>query len=227
MIIGFINQKGGVGKSTLSQNVAAHLALSGGRVLVIDADKQGTTTDWAESRGDTPAPFTVIGMARDSMAKDAMRMATDYDHTVIDGPRDAEGITRNVIIASEVIIIPIEPSAFSINAAKTTIAQVEECQIIKPSLKCGFVVSRKIHGTILGNDIRALASDSGFPIFAQDITTRVGFAEAATMAQTIFEYQPAGEAAKEIAALSNEIERMYDGEERLQNRSGEKTAAHG
>ena len=220
MILGFINQKGGVGKSTLSQNVAAYLALNGARVLLIDADKQATTTDWAESRSDNPAPFTVVSMARDGMAKDAIRMAVDYDHTIIDGPRDAEIITRNVIIASDIVIVPLEPSAFSINAARTTLAQVEECQVMKPNLKCALVVSRKISGTVLGNDIRELAAESGFLILTQDVTTRIAFAEAATMAQTIFEYQPKGDAAKDIARLGREIERMFDdGEEKFHNRS--------
>ena len=217
MIIGFINQKGGVGKTTLSINLAHYLALQGARVLLIDADKQKSSSDWAESRGDNPAPFTVIGMARDKMATDALRMAADYDHVVIDGPRDAEAITRNVIIASEIVMLPIEPSAFSINAAKTTVAQVEECQVIKPDLQCGFVVSRKITGTVIGTDIRELAAESGFPILASDISSRVAFAEAVTLAQTIFEYQPKSEAAKEIRALGREIERMYDGKEIIQN----------
>lgn len=224
MIIGFVNQKGGVGKTTLSLNIAHYLALKGGRVLLIDADRQRSSATWAESRGDSPPPFTVVEMARDNMARDAMQMATDYDHVVIDGPRDAEAITRNVIVTSEIVILPIEPSAFSTNAAKTTLAQIDECQIIKPTLKCGIVVSRKIAGTVIGNDIRDIAAGSGFPILEQDITTRVAFAEAATLAQTIFEYQPKSDAAKEIRALGQEIERMHHGKKELQSRATSKTA---
>lgn len=226
MIVGFINQKGGVGKSTLSQNVAARLASTGARVLLIDADKQATTMDWAESR-EEPAPFTVVAMARDNMAHDAIRMAADYDHTVIDGPRDAEKITRNVIIASDTVIVPIEPSAFSINAAKTTISQIEECAIIKPHLKAALVISRKINGTVIGSDIRELAGSSGLPILASDIATRVSFPEAGTLAQTIFEYQPTSQAAKEIIALCDEIERMQDGDKELQDSTEQTTRAHG
>ncbi|MCP4143549.1 MAG: AAA family ATPase [Chloroflexi bacterium] len=224
MIIGFVNQKGGVGKTTLSLNVAHYLALKGARVLLIDADRQRSAATWAESRGDAPPPFTVIEMARENMARDAMQMAGDYDHVVIDGPRDAEAITRNVIVTSEIVVVPIEPSAFSTNAAKTTIAQIEECQIIKPTLKCGIVVSRKITGTVIGSDIRDIAAESGFPILEQDIATRVAFAEAATLAQTIFEYQPNSDAAKEIHAFAQEIERMHNGQKKLQNRAASKTA---
>ena len=84
MIISFLNQKGGVGKTTLSVNVAACLARQGHRVLLIDADKQASATTWASLRDD--APFQVVSMARSNMARDALKLASDYTHTVIDGP---------------------------------------------------------------------------------------------------------------------------------------------
>ena len=213
MILGFINQKGGVGKSTLSLNIAAYFAQNDSRVLLIDADKQRSSATWAEKRGDdNPPPFTVVEMARDNMARDAMAMAADYDHVVIDGPRDAERITRAVIVASEIVVLPYEPSGFSTDAGETTIEQVRECLIIKPDLKCGIVVSRKIEGTVLGEDIRELAAESGLPLFKAAIVNRVAHAEAVTLAQTIFEYQPNSKAAKEIGALGQEIERMHNGQ---------------
>ncbi len=81
---GIINQKGGVGKTTLALNIAAALALDGSKVLLIDSDKQGTSSDWSALRGDTGTPFRIVGMARDNMARDAITLAGDYDYTVID-----------------------------------------------------------------------------------------------------------------------------------------------
>ena len=211
MIIGFINQKGGVGKSTLSLNVAHLLAMSGARVLFIDTDKQRSVAKLAEKRADDdPFPFTLVEMARDNMARDALQIAADYDHVVIDGPRDAEKITRAVIVTSEIVVLPYEPSGFSTDAGETTIEQVRECLIIKPDLKCGIVVSRKIEGTVIGADIRELAAESGLPVFDTAIVNRVAHAEAVTLAKSIFEYQPASKAANEIRALTEEIERMHN-----------------
>ena len=60
-IISFINQKGGVGKSNLSVNVAACLAMLKQRVLLIDADKQATSSTWGTLRDENnPAPFTIV-----------------------------------------------------------------------------------------------------------------------------------------------------------------------
>lgn len=208
MIISFLNQKGGVGKTTLSVNVAGCLARQGHRVLLIDADKQGSATTWASLRED--APFQVVSMARANMARDALKLAQDYTHTIIDGPPHAEEIARSCIVASDFVALPIEPSGLSTWASDLTVRQVKEAQELKPLLKCGFVVSRKIGKTVIGRDIRNMAAEAGLPILKSEIEQRVAFAEGMTMGQTIFEWAGGSIAAREIENLTKEIARYVE-----------------
>lgn len=208
LVFSFINQKGGVGKSTLSVNVAACLSLRKRKVLLIDADKQGTSSTWASLREETP--FQVVSMARENMARDAMKLAADFDVTILDGPPQAETISRSCIVASDLVVVPIEPGGASRWSSELTISQLKEAQEFKPTLKCGFVVSRKVGGTVLGRDARKMAEDAGIPIFETEIEQRIAFAEAMTMGETIFEWSPQSPAVRDIQSLTRDLLDAYN-----------------
>jgi chromosome partitioning protein len=208
LVISFLNQKGGVGKSTLSINVAACLSLFKQNVLLIDADKQGTTSTWASLRNETG--FQVVSMSRENMALDALKLASNFDLTIIDGPPQAEAISRSCIVASDLVVVPIEPGGASLWSSNLTIRQIKEAKELKQTIKSGFVVSRKIGSTILGRDARSMVIDAGIAIFRTEIEQRVAYAEALTMGKTIFEWSDRSSAAKEIQTLTYELMDVFN-----------------
>ena len=107
MILGVLNQKGGVGKTTLSVNIAASLARTGARVLLIDADPQGSALDWAAARDGEPL-FSVVGFPRPTIHKEIAQLGLGYDHVVIDGPPRVTDLARSAIMASDVVLVPVQ-----------------------------------------------------------------------------------------------------------------------
>lgn len=211
MILSFLNQKGGVGKSTLSTNAADYLHRQGLRTLLIDADPQATASDWAARR--EAMPFPVIALARNNMAQEILAHARNYDHIVVDGPPRAEALSRAVIIASDLVVIPIEPSGASDWASQTTIQQVQQAQQYKEDLKSVFLVSRIIVNTVISRSIREHVADHGIPVLEATVANRVPFAEALTMGQTIFEWAPGSQAVREFSTVMEEIGAFYEQEE--------------
>ena len=100
MIIGVLNQKGGVGKTTISVNLAHALTLMGGRVLLVDADPQGSALSWSAVRAEEPL-FPVVGMPKPTLHKDLPSVARDYDYVVIDGAPRVNELCRAAILASD------------------------------------------------------------------------------------------------------------------------------
>jgi chromosome partitioning protein len=174
-------------------------------VLFIDADKQETASTWKTLRLENDAVFRMVQMAREKMANDAMDLARGYDFTIIDGPPHADAVSRSCIAAADLVALPIEPGGASRWSSDLTVRQVQEAQEFKPSLKCGFVVSRKITGTVIGREARVMAAEVGIPVFETEIENRTPFNEALTMGKTIFEWAPNSAAAREIQALTHEL----------------------
>src|SRR5829696_7742596 len=107
MIVGVLNQKGGVGKTSLAVNFAAALALRGQRVLLVDADPQGSALAWLSARELEPL-FPVVGMAKPSLHRDLPQIARGYDTVIIDGAPRVNELGRSAILASDLVLLPVQ-----------------------------------------------------------------------------------------------------------------------
>jgi chromosome partitioning protein len=207
MIIAFVNQKGGVGKTTLALHIAGELALGGRRVTLIDADPQGSALDWAQLRNyyGHPRRFAVIGLPRETLHLEVPDIARANDHVVIDGPPRVTALTRSAIVASDVVMIPVQPSAFDVWASQEIVGLVKEAKVFKPRLRAAFIASRVIVGTIIARALRAPLDRLEISKLDAEVRQRVVFAECAGTGRLAGELDANGRGAREISLLADEI----------------------
>jgi chromosome partitioning protein len=204
MIVGLLNQKGGVGKTTIAVNLAASLARAGARVLLIDADPQGSALDWAAAREGEPL-FAVVGLPRATVHKEIGTIGQGYDHVIIDGPPRVTDLARSAIMASDLVLIPVQPSPYDIWAAGEVVKLIDEARVYKENLKSVFVVNRKIANTAIARDVDEALASYPIPALVNRITQRVIFAEAAAQGKAVHEIDADGPAAAEIEAVKGEL----------------------
>ncbi len=204
MIVGILNQKGGVGKTTISVNLAASLTKTGARVLLIDADPQGSALDWAAARQSEPL-FSVVGLPRATVHKEIAEIGRGYDHVVIDGPPRVTDVARSAIMASDVVLIPVQPSPYDIWAADEVVKLTHEARVYKEHLKVAFVINRKIANTAIGRDVGDALAVHEVRVFMSYLAQRVVYAEAAAQGKSVHEIAERGPAAREVDALKSEL----------------------
>lgn len=204
MILSLLNQKGGVGKTTLAVHIATALAQRGERTLMVDADPQGSALDWSASRS-TEALFPVIGLPKPTLHRELPKVATDYAHVVIDGPPRVYDVARSAILASELVIIPVQPSPYDVWAAKEIVDLLKEASSFNDSLKSAFTINRKIVNTAIGRDVTEALSAYELPVLKAQICQRVSFAESAAGGSTVLEMDPHGLASQEVQAVVEEL----------------------
>jgi chromosome partitioning protein len=210
MIIALLNQKGGVGKTTLATHIAGEFALSGSRVAVIDADPQGSALDWAQRRTQNRLPrvFGVIGLARETLHQEAPELAKTVDHVIIDGPPRIAALARSALLAADLVLVPAQPSPYDVWASAEMVALIAEARVFKPSLRAAFVVNRRVARTIIGREARQALADQALPALTAEVRQRIIFADCVAAGRLARELDSDSIAAREITELAAEIGRL-------------------
>lgn len=208
IVITLTNQKGGVGKTTMSLHLAAQLHMMGYKTKLIDTDPQGTSLDWLEVR-DTQGHdvlFELEAWPKDTIHKHIERKAQGFEFVIIDVPPLATKHARAAIGIADLVLVPLAASPADLWALDTTIELIEEAQIYNEHIQAAFLLNGIDPRENLSDEIYgALADYDSVPILKSVVCRRAEFKKTLKTGQVAQETSARSKATKEIKALANEI----------------------
>jgi chromosome partitioning protein len=204
-VIVFASRKGGSGKSTLAAHLGAQAHRSPRPVLLIDSDPQGSLTMWHRLRGRGEPPLCTSS----GTVTDRLRVArhAGYEWIFIDTPPSMSATVTDAILAATLVVIPARLTVFDMMAVKET---MDLCRKLgKPyAVVINGVPSRRDNAeSPYVRQARQALMGLDIPVWSGQITQRTSYALALAEGQGAKEYDSNSEAAAEVAALWNAIEK--------------------
>ena len=207
-IISVIQQKGGVGKTTLAVNLAHQLKelYPKKRVMLADADPQKSASNWI-NRG-IKSGFNgvdITPVAPDSTGKNLKTELgkINSDFIIVDLPPAIEALSLRAALYSDLMLIPVGASVLDMEAAEEAIRVCEEALELDKNKKFVLVPMKVQSNTIAGKELIKVLADWG-PVSQVSISLRVAFAEAALKGVGINHYARDSAAHKELKKLAME-----------------------
>lgn len=209
-IITICNQKGGSGKTTVSMQLAGALARRNYKVLVVDADPQGTATRWAASAEDEkPFPASVIGLSAAStkIHREVKKFVSDYHFILIDCPPAADSpVPQSALLIADVALVPIIPSPLDMWAAVGIRKVIENVRTLNEELQARLVINQCQPNTTLAKEVLEVLPEFGIPLCGTYLRQRTVYRQSAVFGQSVHDFGSKAVAAiEEVESLTIEM----------------------
>ncbi len=159
-VIVVANPKGGVGKTTLSTNIAGYYASRGHAVMLGDADRQQSSKLWLGLRPAAARPISTWDISADLIAKPPRGTS----HVVLDTPGGLHGWRfKDVMKMAHKVIVPLQPSVFDIFATQAFLEELAHYNKAG-NLQVGIVGMRVDARTIAADKLNEFVSGLGLPV---------------------------------------------------------------
>lgn len=203
-LIAFMNEKGGSGKSTLATNLAVALHRRGKKVVLVDADPQGTARDWRAASPEGADLPPVVALDRPQMLASIPSLAAEF--VVIDTPAKAEAMAAGVVRVCHLALIVIQPSGADVWASAATVKLIRQKLDVGGQIDAAFLVNRTSGSTKLSKLIKGGEwNEYGIDQLDATLGNRVAFAQALTDGVSVYDLHD--QAAKaEVDAVIAELE---------------------
>lgn len=210
-IIGIIQVKGGVGRSTVATNLAAVFALKEPTAL-IDCDlPQGTSASWyAVRKSEMPPANLTLSTAKDyrELVTRAAELSRDHRYLIIDAPPRIAEMTRAVIIMSNLSLVPLGASAAEIWSTADLLQTINEARDYHSGIDARILWNRYRANTREAVEISEAASrELGLKQLSTRLCYRVAYSEALARGLSVVEWLDSN-AHAEIVSLAAEVKNI-------------------
>lgn len=212
LVIAVANQKGGVGKTTTTMNLAGAFQSEGYKVYVADADGQQSCMSWCAAAGpETPLPFRVGSIHRlDKMiGPEIAALANDYDVVIVDCPPNISDLTTaRVLAVADATIIPTDASPIDIWSSEGMMELVERTRVANPAGKFAILLNKANSKTLLHTQMSAILAESNVHVLASTVKQRELYRQSAALGRTVFDVRGVRGtkiARDEVNAVYNEL----------------------
>jgi chromosome partitioning protein len=212
MIISITNLKGGVGKSTLSQNLAVAFAEEGKKVCLADTDsEQQTSVKWSSMRGEELKTIPVYLINPEKITEEILTLKKNYDVVLIDGTPALTELTTRIVILSDFVFVPVLPSIADVWALDTFLKRFKEAKMTKESLgatvKIAMILNRFSEKTNLDKEVQDALLNFDLLLFDSKISNLVAYREATAQGLGVMEMKEK-KAKLELKSLFQEIKKF-------------------
>ena len=212
-VISVVNQKGGVGKTNISMNLAGAFSSKKHKVIIVDADPQGTALRWSSSADEEkPFPAVVVNLsaAGNKIHQEIKKFYNEYDYIIIDCPPAVDSpIPQSVLLVSDLALIPVVPSPSDLWATVAIKKLISLAETMNDKLKKLVVISKHTPKTNLAKDVMEALEQLELPISRATICERNSYRLASAYGLSVFELnKDSDKAVEEISLLRNDVEKI-------------------
>ncbi len=202
-MISVLNQKGGVGKTTISINLGYALQRASYSVLMADNDPQGSLRDW--NMAGHGQVLDVIGLDQKTLPADLKQLKKAYDIVIVDGAPQLDDLMVAGIKSADLVLIPVGPSPLDVWSCRDLVDALAVRRNLTEGLpKAYFVISMARHNTVLTNDLAKALVGYNLPVMGYGTVRREVYKQTVDSGQTV--YQANNKAAvDEIELMRKEI----------------------
>ena len=208
------NLKGGTGKSTIAVNLACALREADCTVALVDADPQGTATDW-QSGGRLPVLVETLPLGGQREAQRwvarVLTLKAGADYVVLDLPPQVGSGIASALLLADLLLVPVSPSGVDLRSTGRALDLLRRARAVRGGARPAamLVPSRVDRRTVIGQRAHATLAEFGLQVGPQ-ICQRSDHVNAFGAGTWVGAFAPGSPAHREIRVLKDRVQELLE-----------------